>query len=95
MFVNYPNNPTGAIVPDGFFDRVVEFAREHDLLVVHDSAYSELTYDGYVAPSFLATPGRHGRRRGGVLALEGMEHDRLALRGDRRQCRRGRARTGS
>ncbi len=57
MFVNYPNNPTGAIVPDGFFDRVVEFAREHDLLVVHDSAYSELTYDGYVAPSFLATPG--------------------------------------
>jgi LL-diaminopimelate aminotransferase len=57
LFVNYPNNPTGAIVPDGFFDRVVEFAREHDLLVVHDSAYSELTYDGYVAPSFLATPG--------------------------------------
>ncbi len=44
-------------MPDGFFDRVVAFAREHDLLVVHDSAYSELTYDGYVAPSFLATPG--------------------------------------
>ena len=57
MFVNYPNNPTGAVVPDGFFERLVEFAREHDLLVVHDSAYSELTYDGYVAPSFLATPG--------------------------------------
>ena len=36
---------------------MVEFAREHDLLVVHDNAYSELTYDGYVAPSFLATPG--------------------------------------
>ena len=57
MFVNYPNNPTGAVVPDGFFERVVAFAREHGLLVVHDSAYSELTYDGYVAPSFLATPG--------------------------------------
>ena len=57
MFLNYPNNPTGAIVPDGFFDRGVAFAREHDLLVVHDSAYSELTFDGYVAPSFLATPG--------------------------------------
>ena len=57
MFVNYPNNPTGAVVPDGFFARLVEFAREHDLLVVHDSAYSELTFDGYVAPSFLATPG--------------------------------------
>jgi len=57
MFVNYPNNPTGAVVPEGFFERVVEFARAHDILVVHDSAYSELTYDGYVAPSFLATPG--------------------------------------
>jgi LL-diaminopimelate aminotransferase len=57
MFVNYPNNPTGAIVPDGFFDQVVEFARAHEIFVVHDNAYSETTYDGYVAPSFLATPG--------------------------------------
>ncbi len=57
MFLNYPNNPTGAVVPDGLFERVVEFAREHDVLVVHDNAYSETTYDGYVAPSFLATPG--------------------------------------
>lgn len=57
MFVNYPNNPTGAIVPAGFFEQVVEFAREHEILVVHDNAYSETTYDGYVAPSFLATPG--------------------------------------
>jgi LL-diaminopimelate aminotransferase len=57
MFINYPNNPTGAIVPDGFFAEVVEFAREHEILVVHDNAYSETTYDGYVAPSFLATPG--------------------------------------
>jgi len=57
MFLNYPNNPTGAVVPDGLFQRVVAFAREHDVLVVHDNAYSETTYDGYVAPSFLATPG--------------------------------------
>jgi LL-diaminopimelate aminotransferase len=57
MFLNYPNNPTGAVVPDGFFDEAVAFARDHDILVVHDSAYSELTFDGYVAPSFLATPG--------------------------------------
>jgi LL-diaminopimelate aminotransferase len=57
MFLNYPNNPTGAVVPDGLFERVVAFAREHDVLVVHDNAYSETTYDGYVAPSFLATPG--------------------------------------
>ncbi|HKG35083.1 MAG TPA: LL-diaminopimelate aminotransferase [Solirubrobacterales bacterium] len=57
MFVNYPNNPTGAVVPDGFFELVVSFAREHETLVVHDSAYSETTFDGYEAPSFLATPG--------------------------------------
>jgi LL-diaminopimelate aminotransferase len=57
MFINYPNNPTGAVVPDGFFEMAVSFAREHEILVVHDNAYSETTYDGYVAPSFLATPG--------------------------------------
>jgi LL-diaminopimelate aminotransferase len=57
MFINFPNNPTGAIVPDGFFAEVVDFARANEILVVHDSAYTETTYDGYVAPSFLATPG--------------------------------------
>jgi LL-diaminopimelate aminotransferase len=57
MFINYPNNPTGAVVPDGLFERVIELARAGDFLVVHDNAYSETTYDGYVAPSFLATPG--------------------------------------
>src|SRR3984885_14207695 len=57
MFINYPNNPTGAIVPDGVFEDAIELARRDDLLVVHDNAYSETTFDGYVAPSFLATPG--------------------------------------
>jgi LL-diaminopimelate aminotransferase len=57
IFLNYPNNPTGAVVPAGLFERVVELASEHEILVVHDNAYSETTYDGYVAPSFLATPG--------------------------------------
>jgi LL-diaminopimelate aminotransferase len=57
LFLNYPNNPTGAVVPEGLFERVVELAAENDLLVVHDNAYSETTFDGYVAPSFLATPG--------------------------------------
>src|SRR5215213_1452008 len=57
MFINYPNNPSGAVVPEGFFELVVSFAREYEILVVHDNAYSETTYDGYVAPSFLATPG--------------------------------------
>jgi LL-diaminopimelate aminotransferase len=57
MFFNYPNNPTGATVPDGLFEEIVAFAGEHGILAVHDSAYSETTYDGYVAPSFLAVPG--------------------------------------
>jgi LL-diaminopimelate aminotransferase len=57
LYLNYPNNPTGAVLPDGLFERAVEFAREHDVLVVHDASYTETTYDGYVAPSFLATPG--------------------------------------
>ena len=57
MYFNYPNNPTGAIVPDGLFEQVVEFAGANEILAVHDNAYSETTYDGYVAPSFLATPG--------------------------------------
>src|SRR5450755_4082847 len=57
MFLNYPNNPTGAIVPPGLFEAVVELADRADVLAVHDNAYSETTYDGYVAPSFLATPG--------------------------------------
>jgi LL-diaminopimelate aminotransferase len=57
MFINYPNNPTGAVVPDGLFESVVELAHRSDLLVVHDNAYSETTFDGYVAPSFLSTPG--------------------------------------
>jgi LL-diaminopimelate aminotransferase len=57
MYLNYPNNPTGAVVPEGFFARVVDFAREHEILVVHDNAYSEIVFDGYEAPSFLQTPG--------------------------------------
>jgi LL-diaminopimelate aminotransferase len=57
LYLNYPNNPTGAIAPGGLFERAVEFAREHDVLVVHDASYTETTFDGYVAPSFLETPG--------------------------------------
>jgi len=57
LFLDYPNNPTGAVVRDGYFERTVELARANDLVVVHDNAYSELCYDGYLAPSFLETPG--------------------------------------
>jgi LL-diaminopimelate aminotransferase len=57
LFLDYPNNPTGAVVGPGYFERAVEFARANDLVVVHDNAYSELCYDGYRAPSFLEAPG--------------------------------------
>lgn len=59
LFINYPNNPTGAVIEegDGFFAETVAFAKEHDIVVVHDNAYSEISFDGYRAPSFLATPG--------------------------------------
>ncbi len=57
MFLNYPNNPTSAIAPIKFFDEVVDFANENDIMVIHDDAYSEMTYDGYKAPSFLNASG--------------------------------------
>ena len=57
LYLNYPNNPTGSVVPDGAFERAVEFAQANDLILVHDNAYSEICFDGYVAPSFLETPG--------------------------------------
>jgi LL-diaminopimelate aminotransferase len=57
LYVNYPNNPTGAVIEDDFFARLVAFATKHDIIVVHDNAYSEITFDGYRAPSFLETPG--------------------------------------
>jgi LL-diaminopimelate aminotransferase len=57
LYLNYPNNPTGAVAPPGFFEEVVAFARRTGVRVVHDNAYSEICFDGYRAPSFLATPG--------------------------------------
>jgi LL-diaminopimelate aminotransferase len=57
LFLNYPNNPTGATAELDFFERAVAFARESDLIVVHDNAYSEICFDGYRAPSFLEAPG--------------------------------------
>lgn len=57
MFLNYPNNPTAAVATADFFREVVEFAKTYDMVVAHDFPYSEITFDGYQAPSFLATPG--------------------------------------
>jgi LL-diaminopimelate aminotransferase len=57
MFLNYPNNPTSAIASRDFFSDVLNFARKFDIIVCHDAAYSEICYDGYVAPSFLEVDG--------------------------------------
>jgi LL-diaminopimelate aminotransferase len=57
LFLNYPNNPTGATAEVDFFARAVAFARERGLIVVHDNAYSEICFDGYRAPSFLQAEG--------------------------------------
>lgn len=57
MWLNYPNNPTGAIAPLEFFEEVVAFAKKYDIIVCHDAAYQEISFDGYRPPSFLEVPG--------------------------------------
>ena len=57
LFINYPSNPTSAVADIAFFERVVAFAKQHDIVVVHDMAYSEIAYDEYVPPSFLEASG--------------------------------------
>lgn len=57
MILSYPSNPTSAVAPDEYFDKAIAFAKEHNLLLVNDNAYCDITYDGYVAPSILSRPG--------------------------------------
>lgn len=57
LFLNYPNNPTAAVADRGFFEQVVRFARENQVIVAHDAAYSEIAYDGYRPLSFMEIPG--------------------------------------
>ena len=57
MWLNYPNNPTGAVADVGYFKEVIEFAKAHDIAVMHDACYTEVAYDGYKPLSFLEIPG--------------------------------------
>lgn len=57
LFINYPNNPTGATAESGFFEKVIEFARKYDVMICHDAAYTEMGFDGYRPMSFLEVPG--------------------------------------
>lgn len=57
IIINFPHNPTTAVVEIEFFEKIVAFAKEHDLIVIHDFAYADLVFDDYKAPSFLQVPG--------------------------------------
>ena len=57
MWLNYPNNPTGAVAPMEFFEKVINFCRKHEIIVAHDAPYTEVCFDGYAAPSILQVPG--------------------------------------
>jgi len=57
IWINYPNNPTAAVATPGFYQELIEWAKAYDVIVIHDNPYSEVTFDGYRAPSFLQFPG--------------------------------------
>jgi len=57
LILSFPHNPTNAVVDLDFFERVVDFARENEIMVIHDFAYADLVFDGYKAPSILQAPG--------------------------------------
>jgi LL-diaminopimelate aminotransferase len=57
LWINYPNNPTGAVADLDFFNQVVDFAKKHDIIVCHDGPYTEVAFDGYKPVSFLQAPG--------------------------------------
>jgi alanine-synthesizing transaminase len=57
LILNFPHNPTTEVVDLEFFERIVSFAKAHELLVIHDLAYADITFDGYEPPSFLQVPG--------------------------------------
>jgi alanine-synthesizing transaminase len=57
LIISFPHNPTTAVVERSFFEKIVEFCREHKMIVIHDFAYADLVFDGYTPPSFLQVPG--------------------------------------
>ncbi len=57
LIISYPHNPTTEVVELDFFEKIVDYAKEHDIMVIHDLAYADLTFDGYKAPSFLQAKG--------------------------------------
>src|SRR5690606_15702434 len=60
ILLNYPSNPLSAVADLTFFTKLVEYAKRHQLLIVHDAAYSEMAFDGFRPPSILEVPGAKG-----------------------------------
>jgi LL-diaminopimelate aminotransferase len=84
LYLNYPNNPTAAVAPMEYLERVVKICRQRDILLVYDNAYSEMAFDGYVPPSIFEVEGARD------VAVQDVQHDGLALRVGRGAAR-GRA----
>ena len=57
LIISFPHNPTTEVIDLGFFEKIVDYAKEHDIMVIHDLAYADLVFDGYKPPSFLQVPG--------------------------------------
>ena len=57
LWLNYPNNPTGVVAPLSFFEKTVHFAQKHQIFIAHDAPYSDICFDGYIAPSIMQVPG--------------------------------------
>ena len=80
LWLNYPNNPTGAVADLEFFERAVAFARKYDVAILHDGPYSEVAFDGYQPVSFLQADGAKDVGDRVPLAVEVVQHDGLADR---------------
>ncbi|MDY6990044.1 MAG: aminotransferase class I/II-fold pyridoxal phosphate-dependent enzyme [Thermodesulfobacteriota bacterium] len=57
LIISFPHNPTTEVIDMGFFEKIVDYAKEHGIMVIHDLAYADLVFDGYKPPSFLQVPG--------------------------------------
>ena len=80
LWLNYPNNPTGATADHAFFEHAIAWAKQHDIAIAHDLAYSDVCFDGYRAPSILEVDGARDVADRVQLALEDLQHDGLARR---------------
>ena len=85
LWLNYPNNPTGAVADLEYYRKAIEFAEKHDIAIMHDACYTEVAYDGYRPPSFLEAEGAMDVGNRVPLAFQVLQYDRLAYRDGRRQ----------